>query len=128
MIDTHAKEVPDRDTDVNSCTSNIEEQKVEAKGSSQSLASNEIQSNGDSENCKKAQSKEFDNNFEDNEHDQNDPVNANQSFIELAPITDDANEEYERNTIQESQSEHCSWFLKSQQGEQPYSYDKFSRS
>lgn len=73
---------------------------------------------------------EFDNNFEDNEQDHNgQAANINQSFIELTPLQDnDANDEYERNTIQENNSEHDSWVLKSQQGEQPYSYDKFSNS
>ena len=113
-ICTNASEVPDLDTDVNSCTSNIEEQKVQARESSKSIQSHGYQSNEDSENCKKVQSMEFDNNFEDNEHDQNGPANVNQSFIELAPLPEnDANEEYERNTIEENDSEHDSWFLKS---------------
>ena len=46
------------------------------------------------------------------------PTSANQSFIELAPINlNEANEEYERNTIQEEESEKDSWYMKSQQGE-----------
>ena len=114
MINTNASEVLDLDNDVNSCTSNIEEQKVQARESSTSIQSHGNQSNEDSENCKKVQSMEFDNNFEDNEHDQNGPANVNQSFIELAPMPEnDPNEEYERNTIEENDSEHDSWFLKS---------------
>ena len=128
MINANASENPDLDTDVNSCTSNIEEQKVNAKESSQSLQSHGIKSNGDSENCKKMQSMDFDNNFEDNEQDQHEPANEDQGFNELVPIAVDPDEEYERQTIEENDSEHDSWILKSQQGEQPYSYDKFSVS
>ena len=40
MINTEGREEPD--TDVNSCTSNIEEQKVQAKDSSKSLHDNDI--------------------------------------------------------------------------------------
>ena len=113
MINANASENPDLDTDVNSCTSNIEEQKVNAKESSQSLQSHGIKSNGDSENCKKMQSMDFDNNFEDNEQDQNEAANEDQGFNELVPIAVDPDEEYERQTIEENDSEHDSWILKS---------------
>ena len=46
---------------------------------------------------------EFDNNFErENEEVQNEPADENQSFIQIDNIPqndDEANEEYERNTI-----------------------------
>ena len=45
---------------------------------------------------------EFDNNFErENEEVQNEPADENQSFIEIdnTQNDDEANEEYERNTI-----------------------------